>query len=106
MCLSHCSRAKELSVKTSAICLVVSTNLIDLDPCVKADAVKQPIERNAMSPGNMSLNTRTSQVEHDFTVKFKFELAVTASLQLVSKPLQGLQHFAILHWTTPNVHFM
>ena len=69
ICLSHCSQGKAPSVRTSAICLVVSTNLIDLDPCVKADAVKQPIERNAMSSGNMSLNTRTSQVEHDFTLK-------------------------------------
>ena len=34
-------------VRTSAICLVVSTNLI-LDPCVKVDPVTQPIERSVM----------------------------------------------------------
>ena len=37
----------------SAICFVVSTDF-HLDPWVKVDPVKEPIERNAMSSGNMS----------------------------------------------------
>ena len=76
---------------------------LDMDPCVKAAAVKQPIERNAMSSGNTSLNMRTSQVEHDFTFKIQIRIGGDSLAPTGMKPLQ---HFATLHWIIPNAHFM
>ena len=56
--LFYFSQVKDHLVGTSAICVVVSTNL-HLDRRVKVDNVKQPVKRKTLCAGNVS-HRRTS----------------------------------------------